>query len=587
LNWNLDAVQIGMRSAHLVLAASLAACAHQVVSSGSNPGPADAGAPTVVKAPTSEPAVMALDLPPPPTGATRRLDFRNGNPVIPVRLMEGNSSVTFVSFGRLRLRANARVDGQHVEKVVEGPAGASWQVRLVEGTPAEVVARIQMAELAFDDKVGLVEAQEAWEERGLKVTWVVFGAVYGIAGKVIDTRRYVLLVDAPPAPVSALAAEQARILAQFQIRTSLLEEVRRPAHATFELLDADGTPIVRAVDQLVVESLEGAPIEVRRVEYGVGYDFHNFEDRKYRGSVQFAADRTGRIAVVNQVGLEDFLRGLVPAEIFAKAHLEALKAQAVTARAEVLAKVGLKHVADPYLLCSEQHCAVYRGVTGEVASTNAAVDATRGEMLFDERGRLVDAVYSAVCGGHTEHNEVVWGGVPNASLRGRPDVLGDKTITAPSADLKTFLGTEGPYACRLSSFSVPSKFRWEKRFTGPEVDEKLSSFGVGRVMAMTVSERGVSGRARLLQVSGEDGATTIRGELTIRRLFSNLNSAMFQIRAERDAKGRPTAWFFSGGGWGHGVGMCQTGAVGRAEAGHSYREILSHYFNGATVSRVY
>jgi SpoIID/LytB domain protein len=106
-------------------------------------------------------------------------------------------------------------------------------------------------------------------------------------------------------------------------------------------------------------------------------------------------------------------------------------------------------------------------------------------------------------------------------------------------------------------------------------------------MAMNVTERGVSGRARLLQISGEEGATTIRGELNIRRTFGMLNSAMFELKPDKDAKGKPTAWVFTGGGWGHGVGMCQTGAIGRAEAGQTYRQILEHYFNGAQVARIY
>lgn len=66
-----------------------------------------------------------------------------------------------------------------------------------------------------------------------------------------------------------------------------------------------------------------------------------------------------------------------------------------------------------------------------------------------------------------------------------------------------------------------------------------------------------------------------------------LNSAMIQISAEQGADGDVTAWVFKGGGWGHGVGLCQTGAIGRAEYGQDYREILRHYFNGAEVSVIY
>lgn len=525
----------------------------------------------------------ALDLPPPPSElTTKRLDFKGGSPLIPVRLMEGSAEVTLVGRGRLRFRLPGTP-----EKFVEGPPGMEWKVRRVAGTPAKIVARIQVAEVPFNDKLGLAQAQEEWAGRGLTLKSQILGGVYGIAGKVIDNRRYVLVVDQPPAPPESLAAQQAEMLKQFQVRTSLLEEVKAKGTITLELIDGNGATHAKVDEKLTAESPDGAPIEVRRVEFGVGYDFHNFEDRAYRGSVLLTADRGGKIAVINQVDLEDLLKGLVPSEIFAKAHVEALKAQAVTARGEVLAKIGLKHLADPYLLCTEQHCAVYRGVSGEAPSTNAAVEATRGEASFDATDRLVDSVYSAVCGGHTENNEVVWGGVPNASLRGRPDILPGKPTPASPAQLGKFLSTEAQHACRVSSFTQLSKYRWEKRFTAKDVDEKLAPYGVGRVMAMNVTERGVSGRARLLQISGEEGATTLRGELNIRRTFGMLNSAMFELKAEKDAKGRPTTWIFTGGGWGHGVGMCQTGAIGRAEAGQTYRQILEHYFNGAQVARIY
>lgn len=528
-------------------------------------------------------AADELELPPPPTELnTKRLDFKGGSPLIPVKLMEGSAEVTLIGRGRLRFRLPGTP-----EKQLEGPAGMAWKVRRVKGTPAKIVARIQIAEVPFNDKEGLQRALDEWKERGLAVKSQVLGGVYGIAGKVIDNRRYVLVVDQPPAPPESLADQQAKLLTDFQVRTTLLEDIKTRGTIKLELEDGNGNVVATVDEKVVAESPDGAPIEVKRVEYGVGYDFHNFEDRAYRGSVLLTADRAGKIAVINQVDLEDLLKGLVPSEIFAKAHAEALKAQAVTARGEVLAKIGLKHLADPYLLCTEQHCAVYRGVSGEVPSTNAAVEATRGEAAFDSTDRLVDSVYSAVCGGHTENNDIVWGGVPNPSLRGRPDVLPGKPAGPAPATLTKFLNADLQHACKVSSFANLSKYRWEKKFAAKDVDEKVKALGVGKVMAMNVTERGVSGRARLLQISGEEGATTIRGELNIRRTFGMLNSAMFELKVERDPKGRPVTWVFTGGGWGHGVGMCQTGAIGRAEAGQNYRQILDHYFNGAQVARIY
>jgi SpoIID/LytB domain protein len=545
---------------------------------------ADAGQVDAGAAADAGEAAAELSLPAAPgePGAGKRLDFRHGAPLVPIRLMEGQESVAFTPRGRVRLKLAGAV-----EKTVEAPQGALLRVRLVKGEPATLAARVQLAEFPFADKAGLAAEQKLWEDRRVATRVHVLGSVYGIAGKVIDNRRYLLLVDEAFDGALAAGPRQAELLRAYGIRTQVFELLARPAKASLELQDAQGAPIATAQDRIDVETLDGSAIDVKRVEFGVGYDFHGFQDRSYRGGLELTVDRNGRLAVVNLVTLEDLLKGLVPSEIFARAHPEALKAQAVTARGEVLAKIGQKHLADPYLLCAEQHCAVYKGLTGEAASTNAAVDATRGEGLFAVDGRLVDSVYSAVCGGHTEDNDIVWGGPPNPSLRGQPDTLPGKQAQATPKDLPAFLTAELPTACRLSTFAQPSKYRWERHFTAQEVNDFTAALNLGPVMAMQVAERGVSGRARLLTLSGERGATQVRGELNIRKLFGMLNSAMFIVTPERGPDKKLTGWAFKGGGWGHGVGLCQTGAIGRAEAGQDYRAILSHYFNGAQAARIY
>ncbi|PTL78334.1 SpoIID/LytB domain-containing protein [Vitiosangium sp. GDMCC 1.1324] len=519
------------------------------------------------------------DLPAP--GNLKRLDFRGGEPQVPIGLMQGRREVRFSPKGRMRLRF-----GGNAEKMLEAPAGSMWTVRVTDGTPAELSVNLQLAELPFADKAGLAEAQAQWQARGVAVRVHVLGVLYGIAGKVIDNRRYLLLLDESLSP-KQVPERQADLLRQFGVRTTLFEEVRTPSRAILEVRDEAGAVVGLAQDAVYAETLEGVGFDVKQVEHDVGYDNHGFEDRSIRGTLQLAVDRFGTLAVVNVVKLEDLLKGLVPSEIYARAHPEALKAQAVTARGEVLAKVGIKHLADPFLLCSEQHCAVYKGRSGEAASTTAAVEATRGEALFAPDGRLVDSVYSAVCGGHTEDNDVVWGGPPNPSLRGKPDVLGPTEGLPGPESLAEYLRAELPTACRLSSFAQPSKYRWEKRFSVEQVNALTAHLGVGPVHALSLGERGVSGRARTLTVAGERGVTQVRGELNIRRLFGMLNSAMALVEEERDAEGRLTGWRFRGGGWGHGVGMCQTGAIGRAEAGQRYQDILRFYFNGAEVAPIY
>ena len=510
-----------------------------------------------------------------------RLDFQRGDPKLPVRLMEGQTEIAFSSSGRLRIYLRGDVD-----KTVDGAPGSRWSVRVRGSEPARWSTRIILGTLSYADKSGVAAEQQAWQERGVSVRLRTIGTVYGIRGHVIDNRRYLLLLD-EQLQAEQVPERQHSLEREFGIATSTTEDIERQASGSLELFDGDGNLVAISKDRLTAQPVDANSIVVRRVEFGVGYDFHGFEDRNYRGSLEVAVDRRGRLAAVNLISLEELLKGLVPAEMFARAPIEALKAQAVTARGEVLAKIGTKHIGDGYLLCSEQHCAVYKGLSGEAESSSTAVDATRGEALFSSDHRLVDSVYSAVCGGHTENNEAVWAGPASPYLRGRPDVLDREPAPPPSRNVAAFLSSDTPAACRLASLAQPGKYRWERRFSPEEVDRLTSTLGIGAFKTVTVLERGVSGRSRSIEISGSLGTVQVRGELNIRKLFGMLNSSLFLIDIERSPTGALQALIFRGGGWGHGVGMCQLGAIGRAERGQDYKAILRHYFNGAEVFRLY
>ena len=119
------------------------------------------------------------------------------------------------------------------------------------------------------------------------------------------------------------------------------------------------------------------------------------------------------------------------------------------------------------------------------------------------------------------------------------------------------------------------------------MDADVKRLGVGSVRRIEVLGRGVSGRATAVRITGTKGHAVVRRELPIRRLFGGLNSAMFYVTVQKGADGVPTAFVFKGGGWGHGVGMCQVGAIGMAEHGFDDLAILRHYYNGAKVVTVY
>jgi len=298
--------------------------------------------------------------------------------------------------------------------------------------------------------------------------------------------------------------------------------------------------------------------------------------------------------VVNSIMFEELLKGLVPSEIFAKAHKEALRAQAVAARSEILSKIGHRHPGNPYLLCSEQHCQVYSGLARDTPATTEAVISTRGEVIA-ANGRIVGAVYSSNCGGHTEDNDVAWEMDPDPALRGTIDADEDSEI---AKKWKGFGGSEERLSgwidarprtwCQVSSYGRSDVFRWKKVITAVEMNRLVAKkYKLGRVLDIKVVGRGASGRVTGVKIVGSRSAAYLGREFFVRQLFGGLKSGMFILNIDRDRNGNPKKFVFRGGGWGHGVGMCQMGAIGMAEAGRDYRTILRHYFTGAGVEKVY
>jgi SpoIID/LytB domain protein len=511
---------------------------------------------------------------------SHRLNFAAGGaPLVTIRLMEGQSEIALRPRGPARLLPRG-------DAPVTVPAGERLRVRVREALPAALSHFPLLAELEFRDRAGLEAARRLWESRGVPARTRLVGGVYGILGRVIDNRKQLLLAAGDGSETWARELAD-RAFERHGKRPGIFTELVTRPSGTLEVLDARGRAVVSADTEVTLEVEGDAGFVVEVVEHDVGYPAHGFEDRAYRGRLYVTVDASGRLAAVHGIALEELLRGLVPSEMPPGAPPEALKAQAVTARSNVLAQIGTRHLTDPYVLCAEVHCQAYRGEAAQVASTDAAVQATAGEALFGKADRrLVDGVYSAMCGGHGEDNDAVWGGVPDPSLRGRPDLPRALAAAwrgglADGARLRAFLSAAPPAWCARSPRARKDRYRWERRFGAAEIEALLAPLSVGWVSAIEVASRGVSGRARLLRITGTQGSATVHGELHIRRTLGNLPSAMFVV--ERDAGG----WVFRGGGWGHGAGMCQWGAVGRAGAGQRYRKILRAYFSGAEVVKIY
>ena len=508
---------------------------------------------------------------------------RDGLPVVPVRLMEHQSEITITG------------EGLRILPVGEGGpevrGSGDWRVTVEGGRPARTRHWVVVERIGIAQKGELPAAVQRWRSRGFDPHTFEIGTVFGVSGEVLDRRALLVCVSPHDKPAEA-EHEAEELRKKFRIEASTYPELAERPQGTV-IAHGPGGVEVRADGVLwFAPASPTGKLLARKVEFGVGYPKHGFEDRSYWGKLYVAVDKTGQLALVNAVPEDKLLAGLVPSEMYPGASEEALKAQAVAARAELLTKIGTRHLGDPYLLCSSQHCQVYSGAGSENARTTAAIAATRGQVLFSEGiGDLVDTVYSASCGGFTESNENVWDDMTaDPALRGRPDVAGANAgafarfggaIT--DANIRDFLTAAPPAFCKTASKNA--RYRWTVRRSAEEMDKLTASLGIGSVRAIDVLERGISGRAKTIKVTGERGDKTVRGELKIRQLFGGLSSAMFVVDIEKSGA-KPT-FVFSGGGFGHGVGMCQTGAIGMAEAGFKYVDILRHYYRGSRIRKLY
>ena len=313
-----------------------------------------------------------------------------------------------------------------------------------------------------------------------------------------------------------------------------------------------------------------------------------YSGNPYRGRLQLVRGGGG-MRVINQVRIDDYLKGVLPAEI-GPSPMEALKAQAVAARSETIFKLATnRHTADGFDLCTQVHCQAYKGMRLETADSNRAVDETVGYVLMNGEGRILDAVYSNVCGGVSAGAEDVWDSRPIPGLSPVFDSArrtGTPRLGSEDAFRRFMDETGADHFCDSSNAGYPKYalkyYRWRKSLSA---DELRKAAGVGRVRDIQVTERRESGRVRKLRISGDSGEKVIEKELPIRNALG-LWSGLFYLDV-RKAGGYVENVTFVGGGNGHGVGLCQQGARIMAARGIGFDRILQHYYPGTSLARVY
>lgn len=336
---------------------------------------------------------------------------------------------------------------------------------------------------------------------------------------------------------------------------------------------------------------QGARLKVKDVPYGVGWWWEGKEDKIYEGELNIFVNVKSLFDVVITLPLEEYLKGVVPYEIGGNAPLEAIKAQAVAARSEALTALNSKiYSGEHYDLTSDVECQVYGGNERRTEISDRAVLETAGQVL-SENDTPISAYYASNCGGHSEIIQNVWPervGWDSYSESGFDWSEQHSTDLSDEENIRKWILSSPPSYCNPEAFpDLPqwskNNFRWKREFTTEEIS-KMTSVGNnrGKLLQIRSLNRGTSGRIYRAEFVYEKDTLLIEGELKIRQMFTPpLRSSAFI--ADRTESG----FIIQGAGWGHGVGMCQSGAVTMANLGKPYDAILKHYYKKAELVRMY
>lgn len=326
---------------------------------------------------------------------------------------------------------------------------------------------------------------------------------------------------------------------------------------------------------------QGGTIKLSGIKARSGYSVRLSEGAQFRGDIEFRV-KDKALILINHIDLEEYLYGVLPAEMYQVWPLEALKAQAVAARSYILNRMQSSAAAEYDVYVGKD--TAYWGYNSEKPHTTTAVYETFGIAMFTPKGLPLEALFSTNSGGYTSTAATAWGGSKYNYVVPVPDKKIKMNKIAPTAgQLAMFIKSPPPMYCYVPKYSPYSSFRWCIQYSREELENLVDpQHSIGYIKGIKVDSRDISGRITSLTVQGTLGVIVI-GSRDIRTKLGGLKSAMFVCEYQMARNGLPDTFMFIGGGWGHGVGMCQTGVCGMALDGIGFRQIIAHYYPEAVI----
>lgn len=397
--------------------------------------------------------------------------------------------------------------------------------------------------------------------------------------------------------------------------TDLYKKIKGKYGLTYTSLKSDNNYRVKVSGDtdtflIDVDSNKAYPQFISKIEDSSSNSIMDLSNSQYRGRIEIGRYKEDSLIAVNVINIEEYLYGVVPSEMSSTWHSEALKAQAVCARGYAYDKAkyhSISNADSAYTLDDTTACQVYKGYSNESSNTNKAVNDSKGQMVY-YNNKVANTFFYSTSGGATEAAEDVWSD-PVSYLRSVPDIFENN----------------------------PSKLPWILPFTKDDIKSKLASSGIviGDIVSMYPEIMTPSGRILSLKIQGTKDNVSLQKEAirTKLSLFSTKVKVVsygdkpdkvvmkstsgtktkrigdsyvidgsgqvkkasqtleqYIVLSEdnrtnfpRVAPKNTDTFYLAGQGYGHGVGLSQSGARGMAESGYNYKEILEHYFSGVVV----
>ena len=332
-------------------------------------------------------------------------------------------------------------------------------------------------------------------------------------------------------------------------------------------------------------------------------EFISYNGKEYRGNFVIYRFSDSDITVVNVVDLEDYLYGVVPRELSTGHPIEALKAQAVAARTYACQTLN-KYEKWNFDMTNSTADQAYSGKSVEKEDTNRAVDETAGEIITYD-GKPITAYYFSTSAGMTENSENVWTQAYPYLVAVEDKYQSDKvsyanwSVRFTTKEIEEILLARSKKIGNLLSVEIlkksPSNAVLELEFVGSKNSYKVTKettrlvFGTSDVRSqfydittdnsvtvVNVEEDKNTAQLNSLKVMTEKGPVSIKEE----------DIAVKGWKEEKEYPLQASEYILNGKGWGHGVGMSQSGALGMAREGFSYDEILEWYYTGVEIEEV-